>query len=173
MFSADPLSRIINANYGNWLVYAGRHEDARQQFRRTLELDSGWAIGHLWLGQHYMLSGSFNEAIPHLERAAELSDAPFGLGELGLAYARSGRVDEAHALVERLNELAESRYVPPLEWASVYAGLGDLDNSFEWLDKASDERSSFLPLYRFRAAGRILEQDPRFSDLMRRSGLEE
>ena len=122
----DPLSRIINANYGNWLVYAGRHEDARQQFRRTLELDSGWAIGHLWLGQHYMLSGSFNEAIPHLERAAELSDAPFGLGELGLAYARSGRVDEAHALVERLNELAESRYVPPLEWASVYAGLESL-----------------------------------------------
>ena len=115
----------------------------------------------------------FSEAIPHYEKASELDDSPYGLGSLGHAYAKSGRVDEAHAVLERLEDLAKSRYVAPLERASVYAGLGDLDRSFEWLEKAYDERSSNLPLVRVWPIGKDIEDDPRYSDLMRRMGLEE
>ncbi len=115
----------------------------------------------------------FSEAIPHLEKAVELDDTPYGLGNLGHAYAKSGRVDEAHAVLERLEELANPRYVAPLERANVYAGLGDLDRSFEWLEKAYDERSSNLPFVRGAPIGRDIDHDPRFSDLMRRIGLEE
>ena len=76
-------------------------------------------------------------------------------------------------VLERLEELAKSRYFAPLERAFVYAGLGDLDNCFEWLEKAYDDRSSSLPLVRAYPMGKDIEQDPRFSDLMRRIGLEE
>jgi tetratricopeptide (TPR) repeat protein len=115
----------------------------------------------------------FSEAIPHYEKGIELDDSQFGLGSLGHAYAKSGRVDEAHAVLERLDELANSRYVAPTEKAYVYAGLGDLDRSFEWLEKAYDERSGDLPFARAFPIGKDLEHDPRFSDLMRRIGLEE
>ncbi len=67
----------------------------------------------------------------------------------------------------------EDRYVAPLERAVVYAGLGDLDKSFEWLEIAYDERSSNLPMVRVSSIGKDIERDPRFSDLMRRIGLEE
>ena len=90
-----------------------------------------------------------------------------------MGYALAGRIDEAHAILERLNELAESRHVPPLEWVSVYAGLGDLDTSFEWLEKAYSARSSNLPLYRFRPGAKLLEHDPRLAEILRRMGLEE
>ena len=126
----DPLSRIINVNYGLFLGWAGHLEEGAEQLRQTLELDPSWALGHMWLGQNYELRGLFSEAIPHYEKAVELDDTPFGLGNLGHAYAKSGRVDEAHAVLERLEELANSRYVAPLERVSVYAGLGDLDKSF-------------------------------------------
>ena len=169
----DPLSRIINLGYGQWLGVAGRHEEGAEQLRRTLELDPSWALGHLRLGQNYELRGLFSEAIPHLEKAVELDNTPYGLGNLGHAYAKSGRVDEAHAVLERLEELANSRYVAPLERANVYAGLGDLDRSFEWLEKAYDERSSNLLLAHFSPIGKDIEHDPRFSDLMRRIGLED
>ena len=169
----DPLSRIINSNYGQFLGYAGRHEEGAEQLRKTLELDPGWALGHMWLGQNYELRGLFSEAIPQYEKAFELDDSPYGLGRLGHAYAKSGRVDEAHAVLERLDELAKSRYVASIERANVYSGLGDLDRSFEWLEKAYDERSSILMFARVFPIGKDVEHDPRFSDLMRRIGLEE
>ena len=169
----DPLSRIINSNHGGQLTYAGHHEDGAEQIRKTLELDPSWALGHMRLGQNYELQGLFSESIPHYEKGVELDETPHGLGNLGHAYAKSGRVDEAHAVLERLEELANSRYVAPIERAYVYAGLGDLDKCFEWLEKAYDERSSNLLFARVWPIGKDIEQDPRFSDLMRRIGLEE
>ena len=168
----DPLSRIINENYGQTLGYAGRFEEGAEQLRKTLELDPSWALGHVRLGQNYELRGLFSEAIPHYEKAFELDDT-YGLGNLGHAYAKSGRVDEAHAVLERLEELAKSRYVAPIEKAFVYAGLGDLDNCFEWLEMAYDERKSELLFLHVSPMGKDIELDPRFSDLMRRIGLQE
>ena len=158
--------------YGQSLGYAGRFEDGDEQLRKTLELDPSWAIGHMRLGQNYELRCLFSEAIPHYEKAVELNDTPYGLGNLGHAYAKSGRVDEAHAVLERLEQLAEARYVAPLERAYVYGGLGDLDRSFEWLEKAYEERSSNLLWARVFPIGKDIEHDPRFADLMRRIGLE-
>ena len=169
----DPLSRIINVNYGMFLGWAGHLEQGAEQLRKTLELDPSWALGHMWLGQNYELRGLFSEAILHYEKAFELDDSQYGLGSLGHAYAKSERVDEAHAVLERLDELANSRYVAPLERATVYAGLGDLDRSFEWLEEAYDERASNLLFARVLPIRKDIEHDPRFSDLMRRMGLEE
>ena len=159
-------------NYGQFLGYAGRHEEGALKLRKTIGLDPTWALGHLWLGQNYELRSLFSEAIPHYEKALELADSPFGLGFIGHAYAKSGRVDEAHAVLERLQELAKTRYVAPTEKAFVYAGLGDLDKSFEWLEKAYDERWSMLLFTRTFLIGRDIAQDPRLADLMRRIGLE-
>lgn len=169
----DPLSRIINSNYGMWLTYSGRHDEGLRQQQRTLELDSTWAIGHQWLGENYLLRDEVEEAIEHLERADALSDVPFGLGHLGLAYALAGRTDDAHATLARLQQFAdEGRHVPHVEWAAIYAGLGDVDASIEWLEKAYTDRVSNLALNRFRASSKIIENDPRFTELFRRIGLD-
>ena len=169
----DPLSLIISSNYGGFLGYAGRYEEGAEQLRKTLELNPSWALGHMWLGENYELGGLLSEAIPHYEKAVELDETPYVLGSLGHAYAKSGRVDEALAVLERLDELSKSRYVAPLERAYVHAGLGDLDRSFEWLEKAYEERSSDLLLARVFPIGKDIEHDPRFSDLIRRIGLED
>ena len=157
----DPLSQVINANYGIFLGFAKRYEEGALQLRKTIELDGSWGLGHLWLGQNFELRGSFFEAIPHYEKAIEL-DSPYGLGYLGHPYAKSGRVDEARALLEHMEELAKSRYVDPVQRASIYAGLADFDGSFEWLEKACDERSGTLLFTPTNPIARDLEHDPRF-----------
>ena len=168
----DPLSLIINADYGSWLGFAGRHEEAAEQLRRTLELDPNWAVGYLRLGWNYADQGSVEEAIRAYEKAAGLSGGRIGLGPLGHAYAKSGRIDEAQAVLGRLEELSTTGYISPPDMASVYAGLGDLDRSFEWLEKAYQQRSYELLFLRAFPAGKDLAADPRFADLMRRIGLE-
>jgi hypothetical protein len=55
---------------------------------------------------------------------------------------------------------------------TIYAGLGDKDKAFEFLEKAYQERSPDIP-YFLKADLRIdnLRSDPRFRDLFRRVGL--
>ena len=53
--------------------------------------------------------------------------------------------------------------------ATIYAGLGDKNKAFEFLEKAYQERSSDLP-YFIRSDLRVdnLRSDPRFLDLLNR-----
>lgn len=59
------------------------------------------------------------------------------------------------------------------EWiAYVYAGLGDKDQAFAWLERAFQERSGTLQqaLQIFSYFDK-LRDDPRYADLLRRMGL--
>ena len=42
---------------------------------------------------------------------------------------------EAQKVLDRLNELSKQRYVSAVDMARVYAGLGEKDKAFEWLEK--------------------------------------
>ena len=151
----EPLSRMINTNYGQYLSVTGRYEEAHEQLRKTSELDPAWAYAHLQVGATYARQGLYSEAVPHYEQALMLDESRYGIGLLGQAYAKSGRVDEAHSVLERLDELAETRYVSPLQRAVVYAGLGDLDRFFEWMERAYEERTGDLVLLRFFRGSRM------------------
>ena len=168
----DPLSLIINDNLALWLGTAGRFQESFEHFSKTLELDPDWALGYGRLGMTYELQGSHSEAILAYEKAVELTGGRIALGWLGHAYAKSGRVDDAHAVLERLEDLGRANYVSPLVMARVHAGLGDLDSAFEWLDRAYEERTSQLIMLRTVPIDADLDQDPRYSDLLRRIGLE-
>jgi hypothetical protein len=70
-----------------------------------------------------------------------------------------------------LREGGERKYVSPYHLAAIYAGLGDKDQAFVWLEKAYAERSDWMVTlttdYRFDE----LRSDPRFGSLVRRLGL--
>ena len=169
----EPLSRIINAVYGQWLSAAGRYEEAHEQLSKTSELDPAWAMAHWLVGQNYARQGLFSEAVPHYEQAVMLDDSPHWIGFLGQAYAKSGRVDQAHSVLERLDVLAETRFVSPIQRAAVYAGLGDPDRFFEWMERAYEERANDITLLRVYPWVESVERDARFAELLRRIGLEE
>ncbi len=169
----DPLSRIINVNLALWLAYAGRHQEAELQFEKTLELDPNWPLVHFWRGQHYELQGLFSEAIQSYQTSINLDPTFFALGSLGHAYAKVGKTEEARAVLAQLDELAKTRYVGPSQRAHVYAGLGELDRCFEWLERAYTQRSMDVPFLPLLPLAADIEHDPRFSELLRRVGIPE
>ena len=73
-----------------------------------------------------------------------------------------------------MNELSARNYISPYSRAIIYAGLGDKDQVFAWLERAYQERSYFLAVY-LTTDSRLdgLHADPRFVDLKRRVGLPE
>ena len=55
---------------------------------------------------------------------------------------------------------------------TVYAGLGDKDKAFAWLEKDFQQRSGQLPFIRWWPNFESLRSDSRYDDLVRRMGLQ-
>lgn len=91
---------------------------------------------------------------------------------LGHAYAVAGKRAEAQKILDRFRVVSAQRYVAPYSVAVVYAGLGDKDAEFVWLEKAFQERSYYIATYLV-TDSRLdtLHADPRFADLRKRAGL--
>ena len=131
---------------------------------------SNFPLAHLWLGVGYEGSGQPREAIPEYQKAIELSQGDSDpTASLAHAYATTGRKAEALKILREWQRQSQTSYVSPYMIATVYAGLGDKDKAFEFLEKAYQERSPDLP-YFLRADLRMdsLRSDPRFQDLMHR-----
>jgi adenylate cyclase len=62
--------------------------------------------------------------------------------------------------------------VSPAWFAMVYAGLGDKDRAFAYLDSAYLDRSRELIFLKVAARWDGLRSDPRFQVLLRKVGLE-
>lgn len=55
--------------------------------------------------------------------------------------------------------------------AFIHAGLGDADQAFAMLEKAYEERFIALTWIKVEPISDSLRSDPRFADLLRRTGL--
>ncbi len=106
-------------------------------------------------------------AIAALQKAEQLSkggSAP--MSALAHVYAVAGRRAEAEQVLSRLLRLHEQKLVSPLYVAVVYAGLGDREQTFGWLEKIRGQR--IVTLIRTDPRFDPLRDDPRFDALLPR-----
>lgn len=109
-----------------------------------------------------------------MEKAVELTNrASVLLGNLGYVYAVSGKRTEANAVIKELEANYARKEAVGQDVADVYAGLGEKDKAFEWLEKDFQARNGRLAEVRWQIAFEPLRDDPRFKDLLRRMNLPE
>ena len=167
----DPLSLIINTVSGWVLMRAGQDDLAIEQLHKTLEIDPNFAPAHNGLGTAYLRKGEFAEAIAEFQTATTVSPGITGYqAGLGNAYGRAGKSAEARKLLSELEEQSKQRYVSSCDIAVIYAGLGEKDQAFAFLEKAYEQRDRKL-VYILAFFHDPLRSDPRFTDLLRRVGL--
>lgn len=83
----------------------------------------------------------------------------------------SGQRAEAQKSLKELQERATREFVDPYYVAIIYLGLGDQEQTFDWLDKACEERSLLLLFLKVEPKFDCVRSDARFVDLARRVGL--
>jgi tetratricopeptide (TPR) repeat protein len=168
----DPLSLMINTDVGVNFYYARQYDEAIAQNEKTVNLDPRFFIAYLWLGQAYEQKKMYAEAIATFQKGMnEAERHPQLLASLGHAYALAGQRDKAQKALDELREMSKKRYVSPYLIAVVYAGLGDKDQTFAWLEKAYQDRSFFLIWLNVEPRFDSLRDDSRFADVVRRVGL--
>jgi TolB-like protein/DNA-binding winged helix-turn-helix (wHTH) protein len=130
---------------------------------------NGWQ-SHYFLAVGYEGTGRSAQAIPEYQRAVELSEADTDtMAGLAHAYSATDRRNDAEKILRQLQIQSKTDYVSPYMIAVIYAGLGNKDKAFEFLEKAYEEKSPDVA-YFLKADLRIdlLRSDPRFQDLLGR-----
>ena len=169
----DPMSPFTNAHLGWMLLLSGEYDRSIQMTRKAVELNPNLVIGHMLLGQALILKSRFPQAIAELREAVRLSEGDAWMkGFLAYAYAASGRRDLASKLLEELRgQTTASGYRRSIPIALAYAGLGDKDRAFEFLDKAYYERDPWLEAIWADHLYDSLHSDPRWIPLIKRVGV--
>jgi len=168
----DPLSTSTNRDVGLVLYRIGDYDQAIVELRNTIEIDPNFALTYITLSNVYFAKGMYPEAIAEREKAAAFSsDSASILAGLGRMYALSGNKAEALKTLDALTELSKSKYVSPMDFVLVYAGLGDKEKAFLRLERAYEERSDALGRIKVDPVFDSLRSDPRLQDLVRRMGL--
>ena len=169
----DPLTLTTSLQLG-WIYFnARRYEESIAQLQRTLELDTSFAYTHMELAWNYVMLRRFPEATRECALALKAGspDDQVLLGSCGWVYGRAGRRSDALRLLQQLMGIARRRWVDPYNVAGVYAGLGDMDQGFEWLRRAVRERSGSISALRVDPWLDVLRSDSRFPLLLREVGL--
>ena len=168
----DPLDGFNLVELGLAYYFAGNYDSCVEQCRRSIGVDATSYWPHMLLGWTYEQQGNFEGALDELKQANRKADHPQVIASLGHAYAVAGRRGEAESVIAELQESSRRKYVSPYDVATVYAGLGDREQTLVWLEKAYQDRSGWLALWakvdpKFAA----IRPDLRFQGLMRRVGL--
>jgi tetratricopeptide (TPR) repeat protein len=170
----DPLSPEVNTLLGVSLYYARRYDEAIAQLQPVFDLDPGYWFGRAFFGIANLMRGRTHDAIRDLEAAQQRAQLVGSAANwmLGWAYAVAGRRDSAVEILEDMirQRGAGSEFIPPYGVATIYAGLGDRDRALDWLEKAYEDRSLYLPLLGVDPAVDGLRSEPRFTALTAKIG---
>jgi TolB-like protein/DNA-binding winged helix-turn-helix (wHTH) protein/Tfp pilus assembly protein PilF len=140
--------------------------------KRGLLLDPKDWMQYYFLGVGYEGTGKLPEAIPEYQKAIEMSGGSQGVVALAHAYSAAGRKAEAEKILRDLQRKSEKTSNSPYTMATIYAGLGENDKAFEFLEKAYSQKSLGVPSSL--SSDLLLDSlrpDPRFQNLLGRIGL--
>ena len=168
----NPLS-MMDRSITGWTYYHARQYDrAERELLGALEIERNFSNCRLMLGFVYERMGRYQESLRELHTAEGLmSGSGVPLYGLGYTLAASGKQQEARAILERLRNLAETRYVSPYFFAMVHTALGEHDAAFEWLEKAIQKRDEWLLWVGVEPKLDPLRSDARFKAVLNRVGL--
>jgi DNA-binding winged helix-turn-helix (wHTH) protein/TolB-like protein/Flp pilus assembly protein TadD len=162
----EPAQPIFSALIGMLLTYQRRYDAAIEQLESTLEMNPDFPTTNTYLALAYLRRGDYGKAQDHLGRTK--SAAPGSGAYRGQIFALSGRRQEAERELEGLLASSRQRYVPAYDIATIYASLGNADQTFAWLERGFEERSQLIHWLPWDAVFDEMRNDPRYAPLAAR-----
>ena len=180
---AEALAELTKVQQLDYGFSAGHTESATyyelqdypnliESSRRGLLLDPNDGFQHFNLGVGYEATGKVQQAISEYQKANKISGDSRSAVALAHAYSATGKKAEAEKILRDLERKAKHTAASPYTMATIYAGLGENDKAFEFLEKAYSEKSLDIPSSL--KADFLLDSlrlDPRFQIILRRLGL--
>jgi TolB-like protein/cytochrome c-type biogenesis protein CcmH/NrfG len=137
----DPVNPLFHAVLAETYYFGRSYDAAIEEGQQVVKLHPGSLSAQFWLGSAYREKKMYPQAVETFQRARQLSgDNPAMLMAYGHTQALAGNVSEARVALQKLQQLAGTRFVPNLYPAAIHVGLGEADEAFRLLDLAYQER---------------------------------
>ena len=164
----DPVSSRSYTNLGFIHYFARQYDHALANIQKADELDPNPPEFIYPRAIIYVEKDMYDEAIAEFRK---LGQQPHALGHMGNIYARMGKAAEAHESISRLQEHVQTDGIGRYEIALIYAGLGEKEAAFHWLERSFEAHDKGLTYLKIDPCLDPLRSDSRFHDLLRRVGL--
>ena len=161
----DPLSGIINVNYGYTLSCAHRFDDAVQQFRKTEDMDPSFFVTHRKFAGTYASMGKWADADREY-RAFALAMRDKDLPPPGTSAKDFARLMKAH-----LANMAKNDQFGDIVYAAAVLIDGDRESAIAYVQKSAADHGAEFPYGIREPLFDPLRSDPRYIETMKRVGL--
>jgi serine/threonine protein kinase/tetratricopeptide (TPR) repeat protein len=169
----DPLSMSISATTALAFYFVRQFDTALEQSLKTIDLDSSFYPGHFVCGCAYEQMGRWEDALREFQAAVTLSHRlPRFLAALGHGLAVSGDCEEAKKVIDELQAAPKHQYHSAYCVAEVYAGLKEDHLTLEWLQRACDERDTWMIFLKVHPHFDHLRGSTEFQGLLKRLGFD-
>jgi tetratricopeptide (TPR) repeat protein len=101
----------------------------------------------------------------------QFRNIPLITAYLGYLYSKARNIEEAQKILDDFLARSKREYFSPFMIATVYAGMGEKDKVFEWLDKAYEARDVTQAFIRIHIPFADLHSDPRWTEQMKKRGM--
>ena len=168
----DPLSLVVLNNIAEIQLDRGNLEEAEGICKKIQDLEPNFWAGRHTLAIIFMKQQRYDEALAEAQKGVELNRrANASLALLAHVYGRMGKRTEAESAVKELQDRYATQSADGRDLAVAYAGLGQKDVAFGWLEKSFQQRSQFMSLLRLETLLDPLKTDPRWNELLKRVGV--
>ena len=171
----DPLSGNAHYILGVSLFLSGRFDQAIEELLCAQEMIPNHIGSYTILPRVYEKNGMIEEAISEINKGLELFPKhPILLEGLGHIYAVKGEKEKARVILNELLQRSKKEYVSPVYIALLYAGLGQVDQTFEYLEKGYENQDIWLSYITIvMSLSDILHTNPRFPAFLKKIGLKD
>ncbi|HXI38621.1 MAG TPA: tetratricopeptide repeat protein [Bryobacteraceae bacterium] len=166
----DPLAMRTYWALGLTCYMQRQYDQAIEWVRKGLELGEGCGSRRL-LGYVYLRKHRYADAAEEMRRSLAEPPVAYGLAGLGETYGCWGKKEKAREILQELETLSTTEYVPAISRVRVYAGLGDWEHAFDWLERAYKEHNVGLAVPEVDPRYEHVQSDPRLRRLLKRVGL--
>jgi TolB-like protein/DNA-binding winged helix-turn-helix (wHTH) protein len=199
----DPRHAELHNSYSHLLAYRARFDESIAEAHRAEDLDplgeresvpralrfsrrfdlylpamekslsSDPAKIHESRAMVYQARKEYAKAVEEIDQQLRLTERTAFADLLRHAYETGGYKAWLQAQLADLNQRPERDHVSPLDFAMIYAAMGNTDKAMQYLERGYVEHTAELVRLQLEPAYDGLHSDPRFRDLVRRIGLPE
>jgi TolB-like protein/DNA-binding winged helix-turn-helix (wHTH) protein/Tfp pilus assembly protein PilF len=126
---------------------------------------------HMVLADAYQFKGMDQQAEQEIEKGLQVNGKGDDARAAHRAFERGGKNAVAQWQLDELKTRARKGYISPLEYANVYASLGDKQKTLQYLEEAYRVRMPWLIMLPTDPAFDFLHTEPRYQALVNRMGL--
>ena len=170
----DPLSPIITETVGLVQTTARKYDDAIATCQKLATDYPTFAQAHICLAHAYWAKGMYPQVVQEFNLLGQLNRNPKDIefaAALEQGFHSAGWKGALTKGIEVRQAQRKASYWSAYDIADLYAGLGDKDEVFRWLNAAYEERDYQMEGLRTDPLLDSLHSDPRFAELVRKVGL--